>query len=137
MFIDFVSHRLSNGVEARADALYLSIHTGAIIDWWFDFPDSPAQLIALLPWEADSWAYKWPWEEAAKYLRYEKGKPWIMRSDTEYGRRGSALICGTKPKKEQHPTRRLLNRIAAILCDDDEGFKVLHWCLTTMGGRND
>ena len=131
MFTDTVSHRLSNGVEARSDGLHMHIDIVCIVELWFR-----AKADLVLTAQGNS-MYCWPWKEAAKYLCYEEGKPWLMRSDTEYGRGGSALICGTKPKKEQPPTRRLLNRIAAILCDDEEGFKILHWCLTTLGGRDE
>lgn len=135
MFADTVSHRLSNGVEARADGLYLSIHTGAIIDWWFDFPDSPAQLIALLPWEAASWAYKWPWKEARKYLLLKDGDAACALEHKALPKAYQTIAC-YPAGYELYPEDEALNRIVAILVDDAKAFDILHWCLTTLGGND-
>ena len=131
MFADNASHRLSNGVEAWTDGLHMHVDVVCIVELYFR-----AKADLVLTAKCNS-TYCWPWKEAAKYLRYEDGKPWLMRTDDEYGRGRSALICGTKPKKEQPPTRSLLNRIAAILVDGAKEFEILHWCLTTLGGSDD
>jgi hypothetical protein len=66
------------------------------------------------------------WRYAAERLRYRDGEPWCAEGDYDeiVCVRGSAL-----------PPEYALHRLAAILCDDAEAFRVLHWCVTEMGGE--
>jgi hypothetical protein len=69
-----------------------------------------------------------PWSDAAEQLRYREGEPWCAEGDYDeiVCVRGSAL-----------PPEYALHRLAAILCDDAEAFRVLHWCVTEIGGQDE
>jgi hypothetical protein len=64
------------------------------------------------------------WPDAAERLRYRDGEPWCAEGDYDeiVCVRGSAL-----------PPEYALHRLAAILCDDVEAFRVLHWCVYILG----
>jgi hypothetical protein len=85
--------------------------------------------------------YLIPWLDAAERLRYREGEPWCTSSDGSYlvdivcrePRRKAGGITGYifgQPIKDNP-----LHRLAAILCDDADGFRVLHWCVTNLGGE--
>ena len=68
------------------------------------------------------------WEDAAEALLYCEGDPWCH----DYI---DAIVCydpHTTPnaKGVSNP----LNRLAAVLCDDGDAFRILHWCVNNLGG---
>lgn len=72
-----------------------------------------------------------PWPDAAERLHYRECEPWCR----EHHHERHAIVCmqgvdGTK----SHYDGAVLHRLAAILCDDGEAFKVLHWCVHNLGG---
>jgi len=60
------------------------------------------------------------WHEAKQLLEYRDGEPWCH--DTARG-----ILC--VPSDETNDTWIGLHRLAAILCDDAEAFRVLYWCV--------
>ncbi len=70
-----------------------------------------------------------PWHAAAERLRYREGEPWCARYSPSAGTYNGT--CSLIP--EDGPA---LHRIAAILCDDAEAFRVLHWCVHNLGGNH-
>jgi hypothetical protein len=86
--------------------------------------------------------YTWPWSDVAYRLRYREGEPWCTSSDGSYS---VDIVCREPRHKARGITGYIfgqpikdnpLHRLAAILCDDAEAFRVLHWCVTEMGGRD-
>ena len=68
------------------------------------------------------------WYDVAERLRYCEGEPWCH----DYI---DAIVCydpHTTPnaKGVSNP----LNRLAAVLCDDGDAFRILHWCVNNLGG---
>lgn len=128
MFTDQVSHRLSDGVEARLDALYMSLSKGAVVDWWFNLPDAitgPTDGLIFVQSERP-FVYKWPWKEAAKYLLALDGNPTCVVSEI-------CIEC-YPPTWIVYPEEQALNRIVTILVDDAQAFDILYWCVTELGG---
>ena len=71
-----------------------------------------------------------PWPLAARVLRYREAEPWCVDSYRDNG-----LVCDiTTPA--YHGESAYLHRLAAILCDDSEAFRVLHWCVHNLGGNH-
>jgi len=70
-----------------------------------------------------------PWHAAAKRLRYREGDPWCAVYDAG----NSFIVCW--PAYRELGSDLALHRLAAILCDDAEAFRVLHWCVTNQGGQ--
>jgi len=66
------------------------------------------------------------WDDARRLLKYREGEPWCH--DTARG-----ILC--VPGDETNDTWIGLHRLAAILCDDAEGFRVLQWCVHNLGGQ--
>ena len=60
------------------------------------------------------------WPDAAEQLRYRAGEPWCHDSIT-------CIFCVRAD--DTRDTWIGLHRLAAILCDDAEAFRVLHWCV--------
>ena len=75
------------------------------------------------------WTVAWP--DAAERVRYREGEPWCC-----YDERNNGLLCD-KSILAYHGAPSYLHRIAAILCDDAEAFRVLHWCVTIFGQENE
>jgi hypothetical protein len=67
-----------------------------------------------------------PWPDAADRLHYRDGKPWC------YEFHGS-IICGKSGVPKTVHILHQLHRIAAILCEDAEAFRVLHACIEEFG----
>jgi hypothetical protein len=69
-----------------------------------------------------------PVPDAAERLRYREGEPSVMYdamyNDTSLREPGWEFI--------EMPGRLALHRLAAILCDDAEGFRVLHFCINNL-----
>ena len=66
------------------------------------------------------------WSKAAERLRYREGEPWCVDDEWDNG-----LICDTTTLS-YHGTPSYLHRLAAILCDGADEFRVLHWCIHNM-----
>lgn len=141
MFADIVSHRLSNGVEARADGLYLNIHKGAIIDWWFDVGDlTDFGFVNLIPKESGGYQYKWPWKHAAKHLTEKPQNAAI--GNAAIGMDPSTCEWYLSPpdggpRVHAHTGVIWLDRIVGILVDTCEAFETLFWCVHELGGSDD
>jgi len=71
-----------------------------------------------------SWMTYLSWHEAKQLLEYRDGEPWCH--DTARG-----ILC--VPGDETNDTWIGLHRLAAILCDTAEQFRVLHWCVQNLG----
>lgn len=69
-----------------------------------------------------------PWPTAAERLRYRDGEPWC-RIVEEW-----ANDFQNEPPVQYAIDWELpyLHRIAAILCDDADGFRILHWCIYNL-----
>ena len=65
-----------------------------------------------------------PWSEVAKRLRYHEGHPWCCAW------RNNAIRCAMSPAP---PPPDTLHRLAALLCDDAEAFRTLHWAVHNLG----
>jgi hypothetical protein len=79
--------------------------------------------------------YTWPWSDVAYRLRYREGEPWchvFMDVDGD-----EDIVCRNIAPWASVPKGSILHRLAAILCDDAEAFRVLHWCVTNLGGQDD
>ncbi len=75
-----------------------------------------------------------PWPDAAEQLRYREGEPWCWADH----KISNAISCSNELlliRDNEYPVS--LHRLAAILCDDAEAFRVLHWCVTEMGGQDE
>jgi len=68
--------------------------------------------------------YRIPWPDAAKRLRYREGENYCDVLDD-----GVGIHCYL-PDGPSDYTK--LHRLAAILCDDAEAFRVLHWCVYNL-----
>jgi hypothetical protein len=68
------------------------------------------------------------WTEAAERLRYQEGKPWCFPYLDD-------IMCVDSSQKPDPVDAHTLplHRLAAILCDDAEGFRVLYWCVENLG----
>lgn len=70
-----------------------------------------------------------PWEYLKPVLRYRKGEPWCAPV-------GGGIVCGMTNLIDQDRDGVLL-RLAAILCDDAEAFRVFHWCIHNLPERKE
>lgn len=71
-----------------------------------------------------------PWPDAAERLRYREGEPWVYLAE---GIPPKVIIGSEEDRRLLSGWVIGLNRIAAILCDDAEAFRVLHWCVENLG----
>ena len=71
-----------------------------------------------------------PWPDAAERLRYREGEPWCFAYIDEI----MCVDANQMPDPVDDYTLPL-HRLAAILCDNGEKFRVLHWCLHNLGGQ--
>ena len=130
--IDRLPYKLSKGVTATIDGIFLddgvrvtkdglaeddSVKNG-IYESIFSFVDgvSTAYLKPMIGWD-----------EARVLLRYREGEPW---ASTETSSR--SIVSGIH-RWGFMDSYAMLHRLAAILCDDAEAFRVLHWCVENLG----
>jgi len=115
--IDKLPYTLTGGVTATSDGL-----TGDV--------ERIGRLLDLTPErEADPPVIGWP--DAAERLRYREGEPWCR----EHQHKDNSVV--NEPSTEYASLfdgGAVLHRLAAILCDDAEAFRVLHWCVAEFGG---
>lgn len=71
-----------------------------------------------------------PWNDAAERLLYREGQPWCHTETWD-----DDILCGNT-SGEYGPDLSeggvALHRLAAILCDDGESLRVLHWCVNNL-----
>lgn len=75
-----------------------------------------------------SWITYLSWREAKHLLAYRDGEPWSI--DDVRG-----IYCGVVGDEPLDENETYLHRLAAILCDTAEQFRVLHWCVHNLGGQ--
>ena len=127
--IDKLPYELTKGVTATREGLYLAPSWSGIIEMYCATDEDESWVIpdeAIVTAEGNA---LWPWTDAAERLRYREGEPWCVDSERDNG-----LICDTTTPA-YHGTPSYLHRLAAILCDDAEAFRVLWWCVTNLGGQ--
>jgi len=66
------------------------------------------------------------WPDVAERLRYREGENFCFLVNHYEG--DESIVCETPPG----PVGPSLHRLAAILCDDAEGFRVLHYCIHNL-----
>jgi hypothetical protein len=117
-------YTLTAGVVATKDGLRVldAIQLNAIAD-----------LAGFAVWKQHSRLPTTPiisWPIIADRLRYRDGEPWVR---AHY--KTPTLVCEPYDESNEVFDGQRLHRLAAILCDDAEAFRVLHWCVHNLGGR--
>lgn len=121
-------YELTKGVTATREGLIVDPVEGAS-DWLTDAIGYDGA------WEYYGvTAMRIAWRYVAESLRYREGEPWcIVIGDKTHG-----IDCFadgfTIPN--QNRVQMVLHRLAAILCDDAEAFRVLHWYIHNLGGNS-
>jgi hypothetical protein len=72
------------------------------------------------------------WPDAAARLRYREGEPWCGLTEGDDYEWSMWCEIGLP---NAHGREYALHRIAAILCDDANAFRMLHWCVENLGGE--
>lgn len=110
-------YTLTKGVTATWDGLVFNSILQVSAEY-FDYRGNPTLDGPIV--------IKWP--DVAERLRYREGEPWATVSDRDDD---MPVACGYGDPKEWGGTDAAytLHRITAILCDDAEAFRVLHWCI--------
>lgn len=123
--IDQLPHTLTTGVVATRE--------GLVIDAEADTPVIHALLLQGLSSQF-AW-YVMPWPDAAERLRFVVGAPGLGLRDDDYD---SLTFEMMKPNIRYYRSDEIgrLHRLAAILCDDAEAFRVLHWCVHNLTDQN-
>ncbi len=75
----------------------------------------------------------WTWPDAAERLRYREGEAFCWAHETWPTSFVMQDKTGADVKDFVGPA---LSRLAAMLCDDVESFRVLHWCVGNLGGES-
>lgn len=121
-------YRLSEGVYATRPGVRLDDRMVEVIAAWFQI-DTGEVFDLCYQWVGKDGATYisnlWPWSDAAKRLRYQEGQPWCILGP------GNSILCESRPMDAIRGS--IMNRFAAILCDDANAFRVLHWCITELG----
>ena len=129
--IDRLPHELSEGVTATRDGLWIAdaLRYTEHLAQFFTHTQKTATWVSYIP---RPYMLFVTWPDAAEGLRYRKGEPWCKALFDQL----NAIECvGTErlPRK----STPALSRLAAILCNDADAFRVLHWCIYNLGGDND
>jgi hypothetical protein len=69
------------------------------------------------------------WPDVSERLQYREGEPWCREHQED-----NSIVCepiGDGDLFDDYGGS--LHRLAAILCDDVEAFRVLHWCVYILG----
>ena len=124
--IDRLPYKLTEGVTATREGLVMNPALG--LHWVIGF-EVTCITRAIENESADVIIY---WPDAAKRILYHKGEPGVFTLPTYT----EAIVCFTRTKViEGTITGAItLHRLAAILCDDAEAFRMLHWCVNNLGG---
>ena len=115
---DRLPYQLTAGVVATKDGLRVldAIQLNAIAD-----------LAGFAVWKQHSRLPTTPiisWPIIAERLRYRKGKPWCAPEEND-------IYCGSG-RVDERELQNALHRLAAILCDGAEEFRMLYWCLGNL-----
>ena len=121
--------QLTEGVTATREGLWITDTEPVrfMFPSWDDFYDG--RLIS--------------WDDAAERLRYQEGEPWCTSSDGAFTR---DIVCHSGKRKPSGLSGYIfgepikdnpLHRLAAILCDGAEEFRVLHWCVHHLATDSD
>ena len=116
--IDILPYQLTKGVIATRDGLDMS----NAAKWMME---------PLAPNMCGSHRYSWtiPWPDVSKVLYYQEGKPITWTTNT------MELTVNYSSWTPNHAHGIALDRISAMLTRDAEAFRVLHWCVTELGGE--
>lgn len=125
--IDKLPYTLTTGVTATREGLVMHDSIPPMYDVLRAII-TPEPMIA--PHEDGTRVYTWPWPDVAHRLRYREGEPWCHVYTDEDGDEDIVCRFGTP---WPGIADGLLHRLAAILCDDAEAFRVLHWCVSNLG----
>ena len=117
--IDKLPYQLTAGVTATRE--------GLVVDRGVEIPYN-ATMTWYATWIDNVVIIEWP--DAAERLRYREGGPWSHTHPWD-----DDIMCGNThgdygPDLEDGGIA--LHRLAAILCDDAEAFRVLWWCLHNL-----
>jgi len=110
-------YRLSEGVTATREGLEFASPLMVTVEYFpYDISDIDEPVTIT-------------WPDAAERLQYREGEPWCFwHNETDTGE--AVVELASHPNcRELFPT---LHRLAAILCDDAEAFRVLHWCIHNL-----
>lgn len=120
--IDKLPYTLTKGVTAAREGLV--IEKNAVIAQAIMLAEShqPQIMVGMQT------AFRWP--DAAERLRYREGEPYCELYIGELGRTGF-LRC-EPPFTNPGNDCIALHRLAAILADDAEGFRILWWCIHNL-----
>ena len=120
--IDKLPYQLTEGVTAAREGLefHVSDPRWMLVESDHDMTYSD---------ESGKVVIYWPETEL---LRYRDGEPWcmVLEWETSDGGLVPMIVCGTETADVY-----VLPRLAAILCDDAEAFRMLHWCVNNLGGE--
>jgi hypothetical protein len=130
--LEYLPTQLTKGVSATREGLVTNGYYGQIItemttEEWED------------TYEGEGGWGLIPWPDAAERLRYREGEPWCTSSDGAFTRdivcrEGRITPSGLTGFIFGEPIKdNPLHRFAAILCEDAEGFRVLHACIKEFG----
>ena len=119
--IDRLPYALSKGVTAMREGLELT-DTWELLGWLFEEDAEYCDLNFI------------PWFNAAERLRYRKDEPWCLVWHERRQKANPDIIACASPEDSVSDAENacLLHRLAAILCDDAEAFRVLHWCVHNL-----
>ena len=127
--LDKLPYQLTTGVTATQDGLELSDHMqevvcaiGATLTTYCTKRDCLGYCL--------QWKTSWDWFHVSELLRYRQGEPGIVvQGGTGYLVQSDAELIASFDFA--------LHRLAAILCDDADAFRVLHWCLCDLAPQQD
>ena len=114
--IEQLPYELTNGVTATREGLQISYKCQILYLY--------ADLMFFPRWSdlIDDRLILWP--DAAERLRYREGDNWAQLMNNH--------IVIESGKFDPFSDLPVLHRIAAILCDDADAFRVLHWCVHNL-----
>ena len=126
--LEKLPYPLSEGVTATREGLRLDDRLTEVIGAWIQ--DDP---FVTLGWEHKEHGRLicdyWLWPDAAKVLCYRAGEPWI-----DWDNNAAYMMPSHTRPFAGAIARGVLYRVAALLCDEEEAFRVLNWCITELGG---
>ena len=120
--IEKLPYTLTKGVTATREGL--EIEDMKLTMFIVDEHDDNDLEYAIPGGEVGVRLYRIPWPDAAERLRYREGENWAQLMNNH--------IVIEPGKYNPFSDLPVLHRLAAILCDDAEAFRVLHWCVTSM-----
>ena len=132
MKIDKLPYELTEGVTATREGLAIGDIYLAKYCAVKDDETNPLQFTSH-PYTSGWIMHLWRWSDAAERLRYREGEPWCQLSEFEHldiGNTHVNIVCFPGNFYTDKPS---LHRLAAILCEDADAFRVLLWCVHNLG----